>query len=451
MALEQHREGRICLDFGTAFSKASVALGAAEPSQNARPLGIGAAAGAAHALLAPSVLFVDEGRILLGPPALARAKARSETRDPIISFKTILAAHDLEAALSLKLKPSIDPTGSLRQRDAFIIYLAYLDQLVRAAIAAEHLPSAIAETPRRYTSPIWRTRDEADRVMARLFDEAAIVSSQVGAMLLDVEGVSIAQAKGAIARSESTLGIGQLEKGVFEAHAAAAAHAAFSQSTHKYFFVIDMGAGTTDLAAFERSQEGGPVLDEILQARQSCGLAGDEIDEILVAGLLDKARIKDREAQAALWRALRLSARDLKRDLFQSGRCHFETRGAKLKLRREDLMSAPRFHAFTRALGEIVTASVRALASRAAREDDDLLILLAGGGANLPFMGDLASRAGAAAGGRCKIEIERFGESWRLPAPLSATLGEALPQAAISLGGALAELESRPRTATALA
>lgn len=276
-------ERRVCLDFGTAFSKASVRI-----AGQARPLAIGAAAKSEHPFLTPSVMFVEGGRITFGPAALARAHSAANGRDPILSFKTILAARDLEQALALKVKPSIDPTNTLRQRDALILYLAYLDQLIGSALQSDpviaasgagenaNAPSSSDSAPatppnerRRYTTPIWRTHAEGDRVMGRLFDEAVIVSRDLGPLLLTEDGISIAHAGAALEKARGSLGIGQLERGVFEAHAAAAAYAAFAHEPKRFLLVFDMGAGTTDFAGFERIGGDDQLLSEIAEARQS--------------------------------------------------------------------------------------------------------------------------------------------------------------------------------------
>lgn len=440
---------RICLDFGTAFSKASLYVSSEGPAREAvHALAIGAVAGADHPLLTPSVMFVEGGRILFGPPALeaARRSANSD-RDPIVSFKIILAARDLEPALNLKVKPSVDPTGTLRHRDALVLYLAYLDQLIAASIRVdESLPDALTDAARRYTSPIWRARNEADRTMARLFDEAAIVSARLGAMLIEPTGASIAQCKDALERSYEALGIGQLEAGVFEAHAAAAAYGAFTRSPRQWMLVLDMGAGTTDLAAFERIEEASePVLKEIVGARQSCGLAGDEIDKIIANLIMDASKLRQQKDQARLWRTLQLSARGLKQDLFKNGKCTISYAGKTLQLKLSTLQNAARFKEFGQALSSICAASLRPVVARAkAKGADALTILLAGGGANLPFVHAIATSAAAQAGGGLTIDIERFGADWYLPNGFDPHLRDAFPQVAISLGGALAHLSDEP-------
>jgi molecular chaperone DnaK (HSP70) len=276
--------------------------------------------------------------------------------------------------------------------------------------------------------------------MARLFDEAAIVSARLGSMLTHPDGASIAQCKDALDKGEQTLGIGQLEAGVFEAHAAAAAYGAFTRDCKRFIMVVDMGAGTTDIAAFERLEDGPePLLTELVGARQSCGLAGDEIDQIVCNLLAVKSKVRERAAQATLWRTLLLSARGLKRDLFTTGKCAFQHEGKTLRLRLRDLAGATRFKEFTHALASTCEASLNAVFARADdARGDGVTIVLAGGGANLPFLGPLVSQ-GAAKLGRT-VTCTCFGADGALPADHGAKLGDAFPQVAISLGGAVAHL-----------
>src|SRR5262249_17914587 len=115
---------RICLDFGTSLSKACVFLG---PAAGARltvaPLSLGAVSGAVHPLMTPSTLFVDKSRLFFGPSALRQARTSlNDSRDPILSFKTLLSARDVESVLLMKLSTAVDPTGALNNRDALVLY-----------------------------------------------------------------------------------------------------------------------------------------------------------------------------------------------------------------------------------------------------------------------------------------------------------------------------------------
>ncbi len=439
---------RVCLDLGTAMSKASVCLGGDGPSHSdVAPLPIGAAAGAEHPLLAPSAMYVDNGRLLFGPHALRRAQTGLQAkRNPIVSFKLILSAREIEPTLALKLSRAVDPTSTLRHRDALVLYLAYADQLIRAAIAAESIPAPVADAPRRLTSPHWQSFSEAWRVVGKLVDEAAVVSAQLGATLLDAEGVPLDRAKQALETAEASRSTGHFEGVVFESHSAAAAYANFARSRPSPFIlVIDMGAGTTDIAGFERDPDSlEPTLTEIDGTRQCCTLAGDELDNILVDLFVRSGGKRRLEAEDQLWRAVNLSAKELKHELFRTGKRAFKHAQQTVTVRRQMLANDAAFKAYCRALTSAFQASLAPVLARAKRADaSGIAVLLAGGGSNLPFLADLVRAAATRCKTKLKLTVERFGANWSLPHKHHPLAGM-FPQLAIAMGGALAPLAAQP-------
>lgn len=439
-------KARICIDFGTALSKASVCLDPTMPlSVGVRPLPIGAAAGAEQRLLTPSVLFVDSGRIYFGPIALEHAcQGIDKDREPLLSFKTVLAATDLQAALNARISPTMDPTGTLRQRDAMVLYLAYLDQLIRHALqSAINLPPGVSEVRRRYTSPVWRRDGNFDQVFQAIFNEAAAVSLKLGRLLLSEDGISIAQCKSALDQAAQMPGIGRLETGVFEPHAAAAASLAFTNTPTRFILVFDMGAGTTDLAAFEFDERTDPpALTEIKQARQCSPLAGDEIDRILLDVHWRKRGGQTNNVEDVRFlRAARIAARDMKKELFETGKCGLRYGGRTSVLEFDDLWENETFQRFLNALARTVQASLAAVMARAdaahARYVD---VVLAGGGSHLPFMVDLVNAARGEMYPRINLRIGPLSPTSQLYDSVDASLGEVFPQLAISIGGAIVEL-----------
>lgn len=437
---------RVCLDLGTAFSKACAYLGeGGVAATEIAPLPIGTAAQAEHALLTPSAMYVDDGRILFGPAALERARAGVKSkRNPIVSFKMVLSARDVEAALALKLSRSVDPTSTLRHRDALVLYLAYLDQLIRAAVAAEPtLPPTLADAPRRLTSPDWRAPRETERVVGDLADQSAVVSAKLGRLLLNPFGVTLAEAQEALREAQTKRAVGQFEGIVFEAHSAAYAYATFACSPVRYVLILDMGAGTTDLVGFERVTDDltSPQFSEIGETRQCSLLAGDEIDNILIDIFLRASGNRGRDAQDELWRALRLSAADLKRDLFQRGKATMKYEKRQITVTRDKLMKAPAFKAFCRGLEETIVTSLRPIAAKAKRAGvSEIAVLLAGGGSNLPFLAELIRKVRIPGAKGVKLKVDRFfGSNWTLP-HRHHPLGGMFPQMAIAMGGALAPL-----------
>lgn len=433
---------RICIDFGTALSKASMCLDANLPLEvGVRTIPIGAVAGAAHHLLAPSVLFVDGGRLFFGPAALEHAQAGiSEGRDPILSFKTVLGAADVPAALAQRMPPSIDPTGTLRARDALTLYLAYLDQLIREALRyAADVPPGIAEAPRRYTSPVWKPGGGVDLAFEQIFNEAAAISKKLGRLLLSPEGISIAQCKDALDKAAAAPGNGHLETGIFEPHAAAAASLAFTSSPTRFVMVFDMGAGTTDIAAFDFDETSDPPsLTEVKPARQCSALAGDEIDRIIVELILRKRHAKDDDSRAM--RSLKLAAREMKKELFATGKCQLKNGWISTTINAKDLADDEQFRGYQGALARLIAASLGAVIQRAMQVGGGTIdVVLAGGGSHLPFLPNLVRLVAGNLPANITLRVGPLSPASSYYNTIDPALSSTFPQIAMSVGGALVE------------
>lgn len=431
---------RICIDLGTALSKVCAYLGDGADALGAvAPLPIGVVAGAEHPLMTPSALFVDDDRVLFGPAAIERARGRAGAkRSPVLSFKMVLSARAIGPAMDMKPSRSIDPTGTLRHRDLLVLYLAYLDQLIRAAIAREaHLPPGLADAPRRLTSPHWQAYNEAADMVGRLVEEAALVSAGLGNWLRVEEGVPLALVREHLQHAAANAPIvsRQFDGVVFEGDSAAAAYAHFARQSSPLVFVLDMGAGTTDIVGFEWDGAA-RQLREIPGTRQCSVLAGDEVDNIVIEAFMRVSRQKSLDEGEKLWRALRLAAPALKREIFSSDKAVFEFGRKRWAVSYKTIADDDSFKAFGVALTAAVERSLRPMLLRAkALRADTINLLLAGGGANLPFMPDLMRAAAPRKG--VKFTVERFGANWSLPHMHHPLAGMA-PQMAIALGGALA-------------
>jgi molecular chaperone DnaK (HSP70) len=201
-----------------------------------------------------------------------------------------------------------------------------------------------------------------------------------------------------------------------------------------------MGAGTTDIAAFERDTTVAPSkLTEIAAASQCCPLAGDELDNIVIDLFVRAGGKHGLAAEDRLWRAVKLSARSLKRDLFERGESAFQDLSKKrIRVTRGALEKDPSFRAFCKALTHAVAASLAPLHARAQQKGaGTITVLLAGGGSNLPFLSKVVRAAAARAKIKMKVKIERFGANWSLPHRRHPFDG-VFPQLAIAMGGALA-------------
>ena len=305
------------------------------------------------------------------------------------------------------------------------------------------LPPGVGEVKRRYTSPVWKMGAGPDRVFEAIFNEAAAVSQKLGRLFLSSEGISIAQCKDALDKAVQMPGNGRLETGVFEPHAAAAASLAFSTAPTNFVLVFDIGAGTTDVAAFEfDDRTNPPALTEITDARQCSGLAGDEIDRILIE-LYFRKRGGD-QGQAEEQRVLRmfkLSARELKQQLFAHGKIILRTGWITTTIKLSDLTEDPQFREYQSALTRIIAASLAPVVHRAQAYGAHVIdVVLAGGGSHLPFLPELVRAAAAQNPRSVPLRVSPLSPTSRLYEGVDPALGGAFPQIAMSVGGALVEM-----------
>ena len=296
-----------CIDFGTAASKASICTpprSGVSPADLVHPLRIGSICGEPNPYVAQSALLFDRGRIYFGWHALQRAGEADVKSDILHSFKTFLAASDLKEALRLRLKRTIDRSGVFCQRDALILYVAYLLHLSeRAALDDPALPPEARNCQRRYAYPTWRAGHAANTMVGAIFDAAAAVAVTFGDNLSNSAGIDQSGARRSLDAAMNSPGEGRIEAGVFEAQAAAECHVAYSPGLPDHILVFDMGAGTTDVTAFERGGDDSASMRELAHARQSFMLGCDEIDKILVRYIFRSAEIGQSEREKNLAQA----------------------------------------------------------------------------------------------------------------------------------------------------
>ena len=125
---------RLCLDFGTAMSKAwATGRGAAETL----PLLIGQAAGEAGLTVPSSIYIGDSGHIYLGSAAERQHRAEAQSARPRFdNLKRMLSEAEVGTELrALPLRDGIDPTHSgITGGDLLVLYFAWLTDLSETAL-----------------------------------------------------------------------------------------------------------------------------------------------------------------------------------------------------------------------------------------------------------------------------------------------------------------------------
>lgn len=430
----------LCIDFGTAYSKAAIAPSDAwirgAPAE-VRPLMVGEGTGG-NPFLLDSALLVDDDRILFGADALAHVNALPHgKRTALRSFKTMLSAKDLERALKTLAPSSIDPHRSFTMRDLLVLYLAYLSEAVEHAIEIDGAVGGSA-LRRRYAAPAWREGDTdlMHRVIVDLFAEAEGLRSQLrGSDWWDEGELDIDAARKGLeaarrAPQPAPMGL------VYEATAAAAYTSIASEYGASHVIVLDVGAGTTDVAATRRS---GDRIEELREARFTLQKAGDQLDRIIANVAIDSRRLaRDQRDQAALWTYLMRNMRDIKESIFLDGRAILSFGGRTHQVALRDVERTPDFKEFKQAMTEAYLIGLEAVRDAAVADGRrEIQSVAVGGGAAAPFVQALIRQKPSKAG-KLAYVARPSTPGWAHADAFQGNLAPVFPQLAVSIGGALA-------------
>ena len=443
----------LCLDFGTAKSKAFGANND-EPPQ-LEPLPIGKADGdlddSVHEV-SSSIWIDDDGLLFMGSEAIRRGvyygDPSTEARRRLDSLKQEISQvhpQDGPAPLLRKLPTEVDPTATLTYSDVITFYLAYLTDLATTALKSR---SSTRYVRRRFTVPWWT--DEQRRWAGDLLSRALLRAQ----LLADTfhgqwrKGIHVGRIKEAV--DEAATHDEKLEwmlatesrTGVLEPLAAASARVWHDRSARDVMLVVDVGAGTTDLSLFWVVQKDG-TFHSAFPIKPSGGAirqAGDTLDSLLVAEILRKAGLvaDSDEGRRVTYGLRRSSVRRLKETLFTIGTVVEDlVNDYTVTLMRDEFLKLKGIRKFEeRIIKEIQGLLNQVHESWEGAAKDRITLVLTGGGCDLPMIRGLASKSWTL-GERtitCRLAptvpnfvAERFSEEFR----------REYPRLAVAMGGAL--------------
>jgi hypothetical protein len=290
---------------------------------------------------------------------------------------------------------------------------------------------------RRYAAPAWRSGDSGGlhNTVVRLFGEADALRAAIGEKILSPQGVSLKAVgdalPGALAHPRPVqMGL------VFEATAAAAYTSIGLEESASHMVVVDMGAGTTDIAAVLRS---GGRMEELPDARVTLKQAGDFIDRVVANIVLDTNKwAGSPEQQSILWRLLMRHMRDIKESLYIDGKAMLRHENRAVSVSMREVEKDRDFRDFVKNLQRAYDESMEAVRDSAvARKRRGIQTIAVGGGANAPFIQNLLKRRPSRAS-KLVIEARPATPEWAFAPEFRGNLAPVFPQLAISIGGALA-------------
>ena len=325
----EHYTGPIhlCLDFGTAMSKA---FAWDKDSDKPMPLRIGHAAGepASSSYTLNSTIFIShDGHVFFGQEAVNRAAAADpEHRQAFQSIKDILTVGpmtDLREPVSRPYNPDEYP---ISRKDVVALYLAFLTDSALLALRDDHQEDS-RNVPRSYTKPVFD--QERDKWATNILNECAAVGQALADRFSGqwANGIPLDDLRKVIDATEASTQEKYvvIEGGVLPEPVAAFAGRVRSfvpeEQRRRLMMVIDAGAGTTDFAMFARVEgEGEMRLFRIKGSVTTIRVAGDDVDNALMDYLLQQANVREGHSKRGdIMADLKQDIRLLKEGLFRNG------------------------------------------------------------------------------------------------------------------------------------
>ena len=271
-------------------------------------------------------------------------------------------------------------------------------------------------------------------VIVRLFGEAEAFRAVVCKRILAPDGLSLRAISEALPKAMERAEA--LEMGlIFEATAAAAYTSVGLEGSGSHMIVVDMGAGTTDIAALARL---GPRTIELPEARVTLKQAGDFIDRVIANQVLESAKWAKRpEARTELWSTLMRQMGDIKEAIMADGRATLRNQGRSVTLAFRDVEKDEDFREFLKSLRQAYDHALAIVRDDArARGRSEVQAIAVGGGASSPFIQDLIRRKMESS--RPRVIPRPATPDWAHAREFRGNLAPVFPQLAIAIGGALA-------------
>ena len=454
----------LCLDFGTAKSKAFAATDSEEPDLLELPLGKtdGDLDNSIYAV-SSSVWIDDQGLVFAGSKAVRRGmdwvQSGNQRRRRLDSLKQeisqVLPDDGSERRL---LGQDVNPTSvKLTYEDAITFYLAYLTDL-----ATTELESKIGTryVRRRFTLPWW---EENQRRWATELLSQSLVKAQVLADTFRGKwhaGIHVADLKSVLnqttqydSRLTWLLARGEAKQtwssdqwgGVLEPLAAASCRVWKDRADRELILVVDVGAGTTDYSLFWTVQNLGQQQTRRAFPVEPCGgairQAGDTLDSLLVAELLRRANLgADTGLRQRVSDGLfRRGVRRLKERLFEVGEIiEVLANDERISLTRDEFLATDGVARFSRTIRQALSDLLSKVHPSWAKsvKDRALKLVLTGGGHGLPMIRSLANENWNIAG--TPVACRRVKELPDLvDEEFDADFAQEYPQLAVAMGGAM--------------
>ena len=353
-------------------------------------------------------------------------------------------ASEIEEPLPAEHNPTAQP---VTKRQAITLFLAFLSQ---AALRGH--PGGSRNVVRSIAMPVFAARKAAwvSKALADSLGHAQLLADRFGDRLF--ASISLAEALGVLNAGDEIPRVTAEPPTVAEPVAAVAGHLLHLQPQDSppgapgLMLVVDIGAGTSDIAMFAKGEADGVVtFRHVARSKRSIPKAGRAIDQALVSHLVAKSGRTGADQERLTAELLRERRGELIKDeLFTREQVTRAGAGTSLKA---FLDSGPLRSVAGEILGGVDAMLRRVDPSFFKRQ---VAVRLSGGGASLPFLGKLTGQRHVGKDGERKTQIDLVrtdsNPHWHTDprfADLRRQVGPKFHRLAVALGGAYYGAEAR--------
>ena len=449
-------DARICLDFGTAMSKATLVVdGDTSETEDIHVLPLGRPGNqeeVSETMLISSV-YIDNGGILrFGKAAVdySMPEGADGSRGRLDNIKRRLSEEGWDEQVGKRFNPTKIPVS---YGDMVLAYLTFLTWTINTCLVDMGYPR---NTPRRFAVPCFsgEKRREVYHKLKELVGEAQILSDTFGPKLR--EGIPLIVFVRTIEKlRRSPREYAFVLEDVVEPLGVANSIMSWTRPINSLVLVIDIGAGTSDLSLYRLKID--PERDESLgiEVEGSARVlteAGNHLDRLLIALIIKKSGITSNDSRwINVQSALELRIREFKESLFQD-RSVFVVleKWIEVEIELREFLELDAVRQFGRNLRSTVVEILESVDQSwvgwiKANPGRYLTVALTGGGAELPMVKELAEGSITIKGGSVDTRIAIRFPNWLRE--VDENLEGDYPRVAVSIGGGRRRLIDRGETA----
>ena len=457
---EPPNDVRLCLDFGTAMSKATLIQDNDDnESEEIRvlPLGVpGDQEEISEVMLISSVFIDNEGNLWFGNNAVKRSMGEGGdgTRQRLDNIKRRLSEGGWDEIVANRFNPT---DVEVTYGDMVLAYLMFMTWTVNSCLKDKKsdYPSNL---PRRYAMPCLtgeRKRKAVHR-LKQLVGEAQVLADTFNIKLKDSIPISVTDFMAAVKRlRQDSWDYPFVAEDITEPLGVASSMMSWQAPVDALIMVVDVGAGTSDLSLYRiriEPESDQAVAFEVKDSSRVLTEAGNHLDRILIELIIRKSGItSDNPIWVNVRGELQLRIRDFKETLFNEESVYIPLmNGTEVDVNLMEFLKLKAVQSFGTDLRNKMIEILESIDQSwvdwiIADPRRYLTVALTGGGSELPMVKPLAE--GSIRVNEMDVPVARSRQFPNWLRELDENLESDYPRVAVSLGGARKQLIRNEGTA----